>query len=67
MAVMSAVALRRVTWTLIYSGLLFVMVGLYVHRTDEMFGITMIAIGAVEVFVGLALIVVRSRMKDEGP
>jgi NADH:ubiquinone oxidoreductase subunit K len=66
MAVMSTVALHRVMWTLIYSGLLFVMVGLYIRRTNELFGLVMIVIGAVEVLVGLALIVVRSRMKD-GP
>jgi NADH:ubiquinone oxidoreductase subunit K len=65
MAVMSTVALHRVMWTLIYSGLLFMMVGLYVHRTNERVGIALIAIGAVEVLVGLALIVVRSRMKDK--
>jgi NADH:ubiquinone oxidoreductase subunit K len=64
MAVMSTVVLHRVTWTLIYSGLLFVMVGLYIRRTNELFGLVMIAIGAVEVLVGSALIVVRSRMKD---
>jgi NADH:ubiquinone oxidoreductase subunit K len=63
---MSPVALRRVIWAMIYSGLLLVVVGLYIHRIQAEFGLMMIVIGAIDVLIGLVLIVVRSRMKD-GP
>lgn len=51
-------------WVYIYGGLLAVGLGLFVRRTDEGLGTTVIVIGSIVTALGFALIYVRSRMKD---
>ena len=54
-------------WILIYGGLLGVGLGLYVQRSDDGLGTTVLAIGGVIAALGFALIYVRSRMKEDTP
>ena len=56
----------KLIWTFIYGGLLSVGLGLSVQRTDEPLGWSIVTGGAAATLVGVVLIVVRSRMKDEG-
>jgi hypothetical protein len=51
-------------WVYIYGGLLAVGLGLMVRRTDDTLGHIVIVIGAVVTAVGVALVYVRSRMKE---
>lgn len=51
-------------WILIYGGLIGVGLGLSVQRGNEGLGTAVIAIGGVIAALGVALIYVRSRMKD---
>lgn len=54
-------------WVYIYGGLLAVGLGLMVRRTDDTLGHTVIVIGAVVAAIGVALVYVRSRMKEPPP
>lgn len=58
--------LGKLIWTLIYGGLLSVGLGLSVQRTDGALGWGIVTGGAAVAMVGVVLIYVRSRMKDEG-
>jgi len=55
--------LHSLIWALIYGGLLTVVLGIFVERTDEPIGWSMVVIGAIAAASGFALIYVRSRMK----
>jgi hypothetical protein len=62
----SLLALKRVqqlVWVLIYGGLLALVLGLSVQRTDDALGWSLVAGGALVALVGVVLIFVRSRMK----
>jgi hypothetical protein len=64
----SLLALKRVqqlVWVLIYGGLLTVVLGLSVQRTDDAFGWSLVIGGALVALVGVVLIFVRSRMKAD--
>ena len=62
----SLLALKRVqqlVWVLIYGGLLSVVLGLSVRRTDDALGWSLVVAGAGAALAGVVLIFVRARMK----
>ena len=59
----SAARLHGVIWVLIYGGLLTLVLGLSVAPTDDEMAWLLIVGGGIAAAVGVALIVVRSRMK----
>jgi hypothetical protein len=54
--------LQTLIWVLIYGGLLTLVLGLSLQRSDEVLGWVMVAGGGVVAAVGFALIYVRSRL-----
>lgn len=52
-------------WVLIYGGLLAVCLGIFVARQDEALGTTVGLGGGVATAIGLVLIYVRSRMRNQ--
>jgi hypothetical protein len=58
---MSNATLEKLAWILIYSGLLIVCLGLFVHRTNVPFGWTLMIAGALDAGAGAVLIWLRSR------
>ena len=54
--------LHNLIWTLIYSGLLSVAIGLATRRTDAELGCWLMSGGAVLVAAGVVLVWVRSRL-----
>jgi hypothetical protein len=63
---MSIAATDVLIWVLIYGGLLMVCLGVFVLRSAEGLGWSLIGLGAVAAVAGAALVVVRSRMKESG-
>ncbi len=64
----SLLALKRVqqlVWVLIYGGLLSVVLGLSVQRTDDALGWSLVIGGALVALVGVVLILVRARLKAD--
>ena len=59
---MSNKALERLVWILIYSGLLFACLGVFLMRSDTVLGWVFVA-GLVDAATGAVLIWVRSRRK----
>ena len=57
--------LHKIIWTLIFGGLLTVVLGIFVGKTDDAIGWSMVALGAVMASVGAVLIYVRSTMTSE--
>ena len=55
--------LHKIIWTLIFGGLLTVILGIFVGQADDTIGWPMIALGAVMTLAGCVLIYVRSRLK----
>jgi formate hydrogenlyase subunit 3/multisubunit Na+/H+ antiporter MnhD subunit len=62
----SIARLHALIWALIYAGLLTLVLGLSVQRTDDALGWALVVIGALVATVGFVLIYVRSRM-NSGP
>ena len=60
----SIARLHSLIWALIYGGLLTVVLGVSVQKTDDAVGWSMVVIGAVVAAVGFVLIYLRSRMKS---
>ena len=58
--------LQALIWVLIYGGLLTLVLGLSVQRSDDAIGWSMVVAGGVVAAVGFALIYVRSRL-NVGP
>ena len=59
---------RRVeawVWVLVYLGMVLIGVGMSVQRSDELLGWAVTAIGITLDAIGVVLIWVRSRAKDE--
>ena len=59
----SVARLHNIIWTLIFGGLLTLVLGLFVEKTDDTVGWLMVVAGAVASAVGCVLIYVRSRIK----
>lgn len=59
----SVARLHNVIWTLIFGGLLTLVLGIFVGKTDDTFGWIMVVAGVAMTVVGCALIYVRSRTK----
>ena len=57
--------LHKIIWTLIFGGLLTIILGIFVERTGDVMGWMMIAAGGVLTVVGAILIYVRSTMTTE--
>ena len=57
--------LERTIWTLIYAGLLAVVLGVFMDRGGSVAGVTVSVVGAAVAVVGVVLIFVRSRMREE--
>jgi len=57
--------LHYLIWALIYAGLLSIILGLFVQRTDDAIGWMMIAAGGVMTVVGAILIYIRSTMTSD--
>lgn len=57
--------LQQLVWVLIYGGLMTLVLGLSVQRTDDALGWSLVAGGALVALVGVVLIFVRSRMKTD--
>ena len=57
--------LHQLIWVLIYGGLLTLVLGLSIQRTDDAIGWSMVLGGALVTVLGVVLIYVRSRLKTE--
>jgi hypothetical protein len=57
--------LQQLIWVLIYGGLLTLVLGLSVQRTDDDTGWTLVLMGGIVALVGFALIYVRSRLTSK--
>ena len=57
--------LHKIIWSLIFGGLLIVILGIFVGKTDDAIGWMMIATGGVMTAVGAILIYVRSTMTSD--
>ncbi len=59
------VRLHKIIWALIFGGLLTLILGIFVGKTDDAIGWTMVAVGCVMTVIGAVLIYVRSTMTAE--
>ena len=57
--------LHTLIWVLVYGGLLTLVLGLSVQRSDDDLGWSMVAAGLVLALLGFSLVFVRARMKAE--
>ena len=57
--------LHKIIWTLIFAGLLTIILGIFVGNTDDAVGWLMIAAGGLMTVVGAVLIYVRSTMTSD--
>ena len=55
---------QRLVWIYIYGGLLAIVLGVFLARTDLVLARTIQGAGALFVVIGVALIYVRSRLKE---
>ena len=56
--------LHKIIWALIFGGLLFVILGLFVSQSDDAVGWMMMGGGVVLTVAGAVLVFVRSTMPD---
>ena len=56
--------MQTLVWVFVYSGLLLLVLGLFVMRHDSLLGWVLVLAGAVDALVGVVLLVMRSRMKS---
>lgn len=56
--------IQRLVWIYIYGGLLSIVLGVFLARSDITLARSIQAVGAVFVVIGVALIYVRSRLKE---
>ena len=61
---MSNAALQKLIWVLIYGGLLGVVLGLSIQKTDDPLGWSIVVGGGVVAAVGAVLVLVRAARKD---
>ena len=57
--------LETITWALIYGGLLAALVGFFMGSVADDDGDIVMVLGAVVTFIGLVLVVVRSRLRED--
>ena len=57
--------MQQLIWVLIYGGLLTLVLGVSVQRTDDAFGWSMVAGGAVLALIGVGLVFARARLKAD--
>jgi len=57
--------MQQLIWVLIYGGLLTLVLGVSVQRTDDALGWSMVAGGAVLALIGFGLVFVRARLKAD--
>jgi len=57
--------LHTIIWVLVYGGLLTLVLGLSVQRSDDDLGWSMVAAGLVVALLGFTLVFVRARMKAD--
>ena len=57
--------LHTAIWVLVYGGLLTLVLGLSVQRSDDDLGWSMVAAGFTVALLGFALVFVRARMKAD--
>jgi len=57
--------LHTLIWVLVYGGLLTLVLGLSVQRSDDDLGWSMVAAGLVVALLGFTLVFVRARMKAD--
>jgi len=55
---------QRLVWIYIYGGLLAVVLGIFLSRTDVALAHVIQSVGVVFVVIGVVLIYVRSRLKE---
>ncbi len=60
---MSASAIEKLVWSLIYGGLLVGSLGIFLLRDSDAFGWTLLTLAGLAVTAGVLLIWARSRMK----
>ena len=59
------VRLHKIIWTLIFGGLLTIILGIFIAKTDDAIGWMMLATGGVMTVAGAVLIYVRSTIKSD--
>ena len=59
------VRLHKIIWSLIFSGLLTVILGVFVGKADDALGWIMVVAGGLMTAIGAVLIYVRSTMTSE--
>lgn len=59
--------LDALIWTLIFGGLLVLVLGIASHDEARIAGWSLSVLGAIVAFVGFVLIYVRSRLPEDGP
>jgi hypothetical protein len=57
--------LHKIIWSLIFGGLLTIILGIFVGKTDDAVGWVMIAAGSLMTAVGAVLIYVRSTLTTD--
>jgi len=62
---LSSKRLHTIIWVLVYGGLLTLVLGLSVQRSDDDLGWSMVAAGLVVALLGFTLVFVRARMKAD--
>jgi formate hydrogenlyase subunit 3/multisubunit Na+/H+ antiporter MnhD subunit len=61
---MSAAAIEKLIWTLVYGGMLLMGLGFALLQGDAPWGWGLVACGGAAALVGVVLVFVRARMKD---
>lgn len=57
--------LHKIIWTLIFGGLITIILGIFVERAGDAMGWMMVAAGGVLTAIGMVLIYVRSTLSTE--
>ena len=57
--------LHKIIWSLIFGGLLTVILGIFVGKTDDVVGWALVAAGGVLAAIGAVLIYVRSKLAPD--
>ena len=57
--------LETLIWVLIYGGLLTLVIGVFMSRSEDGAGSGMMVVGAILALIGASLIYVRSRLREE--